>query len=193
MRSELTIVVKKHGKIIKGILASQGSIVEKTVALRTFARKIAAGYKDLMHYSDISDFYKDYAAGNCPISKLEGEGVVQDELLFLRSCPMAPLFSDYKVDGDFPEYWKSMPREFMGTMKNEAVLHPLCIVHQSFRDELAKKIPKGASFVHSIAVACRSGSSGQVVFNDFGLRIANRSREQIAQEIDGLACAFYVR
>ena len=57
----------------------------------------------------------------------------------------------------------------MKTMKNEAILHPLCIVHQSFRDELAKKIPKGASFVHSIAVACRSGANGKVVFNEFGL------------------------
>ncbi|MEE9524962.1 MAG: hypothetical protein V3V59_09485 [Thermodesulfovibrionales bacterium] len=55
------------------------------------------------------------------------------------------------------------------------------------------KIPKGNSFVHSIAVACRSGANGKVVYSDFGPGLSGKTWEEISGAIDGKACAFYVR
>ncbi|UCG77504.1 MAG: hypothetical protein JSV21_07935 [Nitrospirota bacterium] len=193
MPSELTRIVKERQNEFKSVLSSNSSTVEKTVTLRRMARGIASDYFDEMHYANIEEFYNDYRAGRSAISDLEGKGVVHGDVLILNNCPMAPLFGDFKDNGDFPGYWSELPQSFMREFKNESILHPLCIVHQSFRDELAKKIPKGNSFVHSVAVACRSGSNGKVVFSEFGLQLSGRSREEIQEAIDGKACAFYVR
>lgn len=193
MSAELTRIVKQYRDEIRSLLSSNRTAVEKAVALRMFARKIASMHEDTMHYTNINEFIQDYERGRCPISRLEGEGQIVGDLFILKKCPMAPLFQDFKDNGSFPEYWTSLPGEFMSQMKNEAILHPLCIVHQSFRDELAKKIPKGSSFVHSIAVACRSGSNGAVVYNEFGMQFSSLSKEQVAEAINGMACAFYVQ
>lgn len=193
MSAELTLIVKQYKDEIRSLLASGKTAVEKAVALRMFARKIASMHEDTMHYSSISEFIGDYERGKCPISRLEGEGIIVGDLFILKKCPMSPLFPDFKDNGSFPDYWSSLPGEFMSQMKSEAILHPLCIVHQSFRDELAKRIPKGSSFVHSIAVACRSGSNGEVVYNKFGLQFSSLSKEQVAEAINGMACAFYVQ
>jgi hypothetical protein len=191
--AQLTTIVKKRSSEFKKILSNGATVVEKTVTLRRMARKIAADYFDKMHYNDIDEFYKEYMEGKSPIIELEGEGVVHDDILILNKCPMAPLFGEFKEDGEFPAYWSKLPQEFMSQFKNESILHPLCIVHQSFRDELAKKIPKGNSFVHSIAVACRSGANGKVVYSDFGIGLSGKTKEEINEAIDGKACAFYVR
>jgi len=193
MAAELTKIVRRLEGKFKTILSSDSTIVEKTVSLRRMARQIASEYFDRIHYRDIDEFYQAYAEGRAPIIALEGEGEVVDELLILKSCPMAPLFEDFKENGSFPDYWTRLPEEFMSEFRNEAILHPLCIVHQSFRDELAKKIPKGRSFVHSVAVACRSGANNKVVYSEFGLELSGKTREEVARAIEGRACAFYVR
>ena len=193
MTVQITKIVKRFEDSIKSILHSEKSVIEKTVALRIFARKIASNYYDLMHYRTIEEFFRDYTSGKNPISQLEGDGIVSGEILILKKCPMAPLFDDFKTNGAFPDYWSSLPQEFMAEMKNEAILHPLCIVHQSFRDELAKQIPKGMSFVQSVAVACRSGANGKVVYSRFGMQLAGTTKQEIDVAIDGMACAFYVQ
>lgn len=191
--AQLTRIVKKRGDEFKKILSNGATVVEKTVTLRRMARQIAADYFDKMHYSNIDEFYREYMAGKSPIIDLEGAGEVHDDILILNKCPMAPLFGEFKEDGEFPAYWSKLPQEFMAEFKNESILHPLCIVHQSFRDELAKKIPKGNSFVHSVAVACRSGSNGKIVYSKFGIELSGKTKEEINKVIDGKACAFYVR
>ncbi|UCG78606.1 MAG: hypothetical protein JSV21_01860 [Nitrospirota bacterium] len=193
MASELTRIVKHYESRIRSILSSDKTVIEKTVELRIFAREIASKYFERMHYKNIDDFYFDYKNGRSPITALEGEGIVAGEILILKKCPMAALLNDFKVEDSFPDYWTSLPIEFMEKMKNEAILHPLCIVHQSFRDELAKQIPKGASFVHSIAVACRSGANGKVVYSEFGIMMSGVTKDEIDRHIDGMACAFYVK
>jgi hypothetical protein len=191
--AQLTMIVKKRGNEFKKILSNGATVVEKTVTLRRIARQIAADYFDKMHYSNIDEFYKEYISGKSPIIELEGKGEVHDDILILNKCPMSPLFDEFKENGKFPEYWSRLPQEFMSEFKNESILHPLCIVHQSFRDELAKKIPKGNSFVHSVAVACRSGANGKVVYSEFGIGLSGKTKEEIDKAIDGKACAFYVR
>jgi len=192
MASTLTQIVKGMGQELYTVFASPTSIIEKNLLLRRLARNIATQYFEKMHYSGIEEFYVSYDKGKTPIQALEGEGVRVNDIIILNKCPMSPLFADYQEDGQFPGYWNAIADEYISHFKNGAILHPLCIVHQNFRDELAGKIPKGKSFVHSIPVACRSGS-GKVVYSEFGLSIAERTKEDIERLIKGRACAFHVR
>lgn len=192
MSAKLTGIVRDIQGEVKSVLASQSTVVEKTVVLRRIARKVASDYFDAMHYQDVHAFFDEYDKGRTPLTELEGEGVRFDDLIILRQCPMVQLFDDFQENKRFPDYWGQIPQEFMNHFKNEAILHPLCIVHQSFRDELSKKIPKGKSFVHSVAVACRSGN-GKVVYSDFGLHLSNKRKDDVGKIIDGMACAFHVR
>lgn len=192
---EITRIIKEREAEIKDILSSKNiSIVDKTVILRRLGREIAEIFVRAMEgYKSLDDFYAAYDINDAPLIKLEGEGERYGDIIILKNCPMSPLFEDFKEGADFPEYWKSVPDQYMTTFKNEAILHPLCIVHQRFRDELASKIPKGETVVHSIAVACRSMSSGKVVYSKFGIQLCGRTEEDIKKLIEGKACAFLVK
>ncbi|MFN3739879.1 MAG: hypothetical protein ACK4TF_04305 [Thermodesulfovibrionales bacterium] len=190
----ITDIVKRRKEEIEEILSRQDiDIALKTARLRLLARQIADGLaKDNGHHS-INEFFEEYDMGLSPLIKLEGEGVRYGEVIILKDCPMAPLFELFKNGNGFPEYWKKIPEEYMARFKNEAILHPLCIIHQKFRDELASRIKKGNSVVHSVAVACRATSSGKIVYSEFGLQMAGMEKEAINLIINSRACAFVVK
>lgn len=187
-----TRLVREKKDNIKKILGADSDIVEKVVMLRRLARDIARKYFNIINYKSLEDFYKDYENGKSPLVELEGDGFRSKDLIILNECPSAPLFPDFKEDGEFPEYWTKLPQLFMEKFKNEAILHPLCIVHQTCRDLLASQIPKGKGVVHSIGVACRSGATGKVVYSEFGLSSSIATKEDIDKVIDGFACAFHL-
>lgn len=187
-----TRLMREKKDDIHKILGSDSDIVEKVVILRRMAREIAKKYFTIINYKNLAHFHNDYVAGNSPLTELEGPGFLSRDLTILKSCPSATLFDDFKVNGDFPDYWTKIPQQFMEKFRNESILHPLCIVHQTFRDQLTGRIPKGNGVVHSIAVACRSGT-GKVVYSDHGLYHARMTRDDIDRVIDGYACAFQLR
>ena len=187
-----TRLVREKKNDIKKILESDSDIVEKVVMLRRFAREIARKYFNIINYENIEDFYKDYENGKSPLVELEGAGFRDKDLIILNECPSVALFPEFQTNGEFPEYWSRIPQEYMDKFKNEAILHPLCVVHQTFRDLLASQIPKGRGVVHSIGVACRSGATGKVVYSDFGLSSTVATKEDIEKVIDGFACAFHL-
>ncbi len=187
-----TRLIREKKEDIKKILESDSDIVEKVVMLRRFARGIARKYFNIINYENIEDFYGDYEKGKSPLVELEGTGFRDKDLIILNECPSVPLFPEFQTDGEFPDYWAKIPQEYMDKFKNEAILHPLCVVHQTFRDLLASQIPKGRGVVHSIGVACRSGATGKVVYSDFGLSSTVATREDIEKVIDGFACAFHL-
>ncbi len=192
--SIITRVVRERIDEIRSILESDKlTVPEKVSRLRSIAREIAHKYFDYLPYKDLEEFYNDYDRKNSPLTKLEGPGMRYGDLIILKRCPSVPLFDFFRdKEGRFPEYWKTLPEEFMKQFQNEAILHPLCIVHQAFRDILASHIPKGTGVVHSIAVACRSGT-GKIVYSEFGLKLAGRTKRDVEKKIEGFACAFLVR
>lgn len=191
---EITRIIKDREAEIKKIISSKDlDIVSKTVILRKLAREIVKMFIGTMEYKSLDDFFAAYDRNDVPLIKFEGEGVRYGDIIVLKDCPMSPLFEDFKEGSDFPEYWKSLPDQYMTTFKNEAILHPLCTIHQISRDELTAKIPKGKSFVHSRIVACRSMSSGKVVYSKFGIQLCGRTEEDIKKIIEGMACAFHVK
>jgi len=187
-----TKLVRERKEDLKKILGADSDIVEKVVLLRRLAREIARQYFNIINYENIEDFYKDYENGKSPLVELEGPGFRDKDLIILNECPSVPLMSEFKIEGEFPDYWSKIPQQYMDSFKNEAILHPLCIVHQTFRDLLASQIPKGRGVVHSIGVACRSGATGKVVYSDFGLSSSVATKEEINNVIDGYACAFHL-
>jgi len=190
--SLFTRLVRERKEDIQKVLGSGSDIVEMVVMLRRLAREIARTYFNVINYNNIEEFYNDYECGKSPLVELEGPGFRSNNLIILNTCPSVPLFEDFKSEGRFPEYWEKLPGEYMEKFRNEAILHPLCIVHQTFRDQLASQIPKGKGIVHSIAVACRSGA-GKVVYSDFGLSLAEVKKDEVDKVIEGHACAFQLR
>lgn len=190
----LTDIVKKKKEEIEEILSRHDlDIALKTARLRLLARQIADGLAKDNGFHSINEFFEEYDRGLSPLIKLEGEGVRYGEVIILKDCPMVPVFKIFKNGEGFPEYWERVPEQYMTNFKNEAILHPLCIIHQKFRDELASRIKKGNSMVHSVAVACRSTTSGKIVYSEFGLQMAGMEKEAINIIIDGRACAFVVK
>lgn len=190
----LTDIVKKHKEEIEEILSRHDlDIALKTARLRLLARQFANDLAKNNGYHSINEFFEDYDKGLSPLIKLEGEGVRYGEVIILKDCPMVPVFGIFKNGDGFPEYWKLVPEQYMTNFKNEAILHPLCIIHQKFRDELTSRIKKGNSVVHSVAVACRSTTSGKIVYSEFGLQMAGMEKEAINLIINGRACAFLVK
>ncbi len=186
-----TKLIREKKDKIKTILESDSDIVEKVVMMRRLAREIARNYFNIVNYKSLDEFYTDYENGKSPLVELEGTGFREKDLIILNKCPSVALFEDFKIDGEFPEYWTKLPQEYMDKFKNEAILQPLCIVHQTFRDLLASQIPKGRGVVHSVGVACRSGA-GKVVYSKFGLSTSTATKEDIDRVIDGYACAFHL-
>lgn len=190
----LTEKVREIQEKLKEIFLREDiDIVLKTTMLRTIARQLAEELGRGIEYSSIHEFFETYERGNSPLINLEGEGVRNGEIIVLKECPMVPVFELFKSGAGFPEYWKKIPQEYMSKFKNEAILHPLCVVHQTIRDTLASRIKKGDSVVHSVTVACRSTNSGKIVYSEFGLWMAKMEKEEVDLMIDGKACAFLVK
>jgi len=189
-----TEVIKQRHEEIKALLSREDiDIPLKTSRLRIIAREIASKLTGNNGYLNIDEFFEGYDKGISPIISLEGEGIRYGEIIVLKDCPSVPVFELFKDGNGFPDYWKKIPEEYMHTFKNEAILHPLCIIHQRFRDELASKIRKGDSVVHSVAVACRSTTSGKIVYSRFGLEMSGLDTKAIERIIEGRACAFLVK
>jgi len=193
---KLTDIVKRDADKIKEILYSDKlTIVGKTIALKELGRQIAEElYTE--QYKSLEEFYEAYDKGKDPMQDLEGKGMRKGDLVILEDCPVAglrdPAIDLFKQAGRFPPEWEAIVDEYKQVFKNDAILHPLCIVHQRIREELAKKIPKGKSFVHATEVACRSMSTGKVVYSDWGIQLSGETKEEIEKLIDNKACIYFI-
>lgn len=193
---KLTDIVKREADKIKDILYSDKvTIVGKTIALKELGRKIAEEIYT-QQYNSLEEFYTEYDKGTDPVQQLEGRGVRKGDLVILDDCPVAGLHDSaielFMEGGKFPPEWDAIVEEYKQVFKNEAILHPLCIVHQRIREELAKKIPKGPSYVHATEVACRSMKTGKVVLSDWGMQLSGETKEELEKLIDRKACIYYI-
>jgi hypothetical protein len=189
------LVRERAGKIKEILYSEKLSIVGKTIALKELGRQLAEELysKD---YKTVDDFYADYDGSRDPMQVLEGKGERMGDLIILEDCPVAGLkecpINLFQEDGKYPPEWKAIMDEYKQVFKNDAILHPLCIVHQRIREELAKKIPKGKSNVQATEVACRSMIDGKIVFSDYGLQLSGKTKEEVEKLIEGKACIYII-
>jgi len=193
---KLTDIVRREADKIKEILYSDKlTIVGKTIALKELGRKIAEEIYT-QQYNSLEEFYQAYDKTADPMQELEGSGKRKGDLIILDDCPVAglhdPAIELFKEGGKFPPEWEAIVEEYKQVFKNDAILHPLCIVHQRIREELAKKIPKGKSFVHATEVACRSMATGKVVYSEWGMQLSGETKEDIEKLIDKKACIYFI-
>jgi len=188
----ITTFVRENADRIRRILADSSlDIVEKATMLRSIARRRAAEDIESMSYGSLDEFEEHYDRGETPLTRLEGPGFRKGDLFILKSCPMVPVFGEFRENGGFPDFWTETTQSYMARFGNSAILHPLCIFHQTFRDQLTARIPKGDHYVHSITVACRSGANGKIVYCPHGLEVSGLDVPTVEDLIRGWACAFY--
>jgi len=189
------IVEREAGKIKDIIYSDKLTIVGKTIALKELGRKIAEEIYT-QQFRSLEEFYEAYDRGGDPMQQLEGKGTRKGDLIILDDCPVAGLKEHpidlFKEGEQYPPSWDAIVEEYKQVFKNDAVLHPLCIVHQRIREELAKKIPKGDSFVHATEVACRSMTTGKVAYSDWGMQLSGETKEEVEKLIDKKACIYFI-
>ncbi len=120
----------------------------------------------------------------------EGESIVKESLRILKTCPMTGLLNELKRlnNGELPQYFKDVVNQYKTRYPRRAgILHPLCIVHQIVRKTFGMNKDK-----YFEQIACRSASSGEVVFCEDGLVMAGLSEDEARSLIANYACLYYL-
>lgn len=90
--------------------------------------------------------------------------------------------------GKIPDYFTKIVDSYLSrSQRRRAILHPLCIVHQIIRKTFGQE--KGMYFQQ---IACRSTTTGEIVFDDDGIVMSGLSEEKIKEMIKDSACMYYL-
>ena len=130
------------------------------------------------------------------MEEFEGESIHDGDLRILKKCPMVPTLNIIMKENlaqtgkeELPVFYREIVEKFIGQHPDEAaVLHPLCIVHQSMRDIISSEKRCLAR-----QIACRSEATGKVVFAKNGLSLANLTENQARDKIDVYACMYITK
>ncbi len=124
------------------------------------------------------------------VEALEGKVIHEGDLRILPHCPMSPLLDKIKElhGGRLPESFPKIVEAYRQRHPQAAaVLHPLCIVHQTIRKTFGM-----AHDEYFEEVACRSESSGEVAVSEQGLVMSGLSEEQAKEIVRDAACLYFV-
>ncbi|MBU1999358.1 MAG: hypothetical protein ABIG46_00600 [Candidatus Omnitrophota bacterium] len=127
------------------------------------------------------------------LDELEGAFEIKGTLRILLKCPMVVVLEAIKkanaeLTGEevLPDFYPKLVEEYIKKHPDEgAILHPLCIAHQQIRKAFGQK--QGLEIQQ---IACRSGSTGKVVFSDKGLKEAGMTEEEARKAIGENACLY---
>lgn len=147
------------------------------------------------NYESWEEFKTAHAAGDSAIVELEGLSEIDDsDVVVLRGCPMADEMKKLSVNGSPPEFHTRIITDYMHQNPgSNAILHPGCIAHQVSRQLIVKNITiAGEHCLNYYQLACRSGATGKVVYDENGLNAIGMSKEQANQLIDGFACLYVI-
>ncbi|MBU2222319.1 MAG: hypothetical protein KJ722_06835, partial [Candidatus Omnitrophica bacterium] len=158
---------------VKGLLQYGVDINEMVVKLEEKGRQLAQNIESL--------------------EELEGEVEVEGELCVLKQCPMVSVLNAVKKanaeltgEENLPDFYPQIVKDYIENHPEEgAILHPLCIVHQRIRKAFGEK--------HGFEIqqiACRSGSTGKVVYSKKGLEKAKMNEEEVSKAIGQGACLY---
>ena len=149
----------------------------------------------MLEYPSWDDFKKRHAANGTELTQLEGSSTLSDsDVVVLLKCPMADEISKLFVDGKPPAFFKKIVDEYMDQNPgSNAILHPGCIAHQVARLLIVKNLNiSGTGDMNYCQLACRSGASGKIVYDENGLTAAGMSKEQAGKLVDGYGCLYAI-
>jgi len=158
------------------------------------AGKNIASELDLKDYENIEKFLEEHDKGKSPLDTLEGQADRDGNILILKNCPMTKLLSDVMKDGRLPDFYQQIVDKYLDIYKTKgAILHPFCIVHQVIRSIVGEHIKVGGKPIKVYQIACRSMSSGKVVFATEGTSRVELDKDQIVKKIEGKACMYIIK
>ena len=161
--------------------------------LQQYAKAIASDIQ-VKDYDTMEQFIEDHRKGKSPFDLLEGLSDRIDDVMVLKQCPMTGLLKALSTDGKLPDFYQQIVDKFVSMHKNKgAILHPFCIVHQVIRAAIGEHVKIGGKPVRVYQIACRSMSSGKVVFANEGTTKVALSEDDILKKIDGKACMYLLK
>jgi hypothetical protein len=144
-------------------------------------------------YESWADFVDKHRATKSPLFELEGASDISDKkVAILRNCPMAEEMKKLNVDGAPPKFHAKIVEGYKAQNPgSNAILHPGCIAHQVGRQVTVKTISiKGIKNLNFYQIACRSGATGKVVYDENGLTATGMTHTEADGLINGFACLF---
>lgn len=176
-------VIRENSRLISAIIYD----------LQEKGKEIAAELK-LKDYGSLEEFLEDQDNGKTPFDKLEGKSERDGNVLILNNCPMTALLNSVMVDGKLPEFYQNIVDKYKAIYKTKgAILHPFCIVHQVIRATVGEHLKIAGKPMHVYQVACRSMSSGRVVYATEGTGKVGMEKEEIDKKLEGKACMYMVK
>jgi len=147
----------------------------------------------LRSYGSWEEFRQRHEAGESELVQLEGASEILDsDMVVLFRCPMAEEMQKLNNGGQSPAFHQDIVNTYMKQNPgSNAILHPGCIAHQVARQIAVKHLAvKDTTSLNYYQLACRSGATGKIVYDDNGLRAIGMTRNQACDLISGQACLY---
>ncbi len=156
--------------------------------------KAIAAELDIKDYESFEAFLQEHVSGKSPLDALEGKADNEEELFVLNQCPMTKMLESVMVDGKLPDFYQKIVDKYIEIHKTKgAILHPFCIVHQIIRATVGEHMKVKGKPMKVYQVACRSMSSGKVVFATEGMSRTEMDQEAVKKKIEGKACMYILK
>ncbi len=147
-------------------------------------------------FDTMDHFVEAHGSGASPLIVLEGPSRIVGPLWSLDTCPLLDVRRSLLETGQyFSEYYKKIEAEYFRLYEwKSSIMDPLCIIHQTARLNVARRIGVGRFPLRCRHVACRSEVLGKKIYAEEGLRRAEMggmSRDRVETLLDqstGLYC-----
>jgi len=148
----------------------------------------------LKSYEDFDHFLDEHDRGYSPFDVLEGKAERDGSVFVLKECPMTRMLKAVMVDGKLPAFYQQIVDKYLEVYKTKgAILHPFCIVHQVIRATVGEHVKVGGKSLRVYQIACRSMTSGKVVYATEGTSRIEDDKDEIDRKISGKACMYLIK
>lgn len=149
---------------------------------------------EIKEYDSLERFLDEHDKGKSPLDMLEGKTDREGNLFVLKECPMTKLLASVMVDGKEPEFYKKIVDKYLEIYRTKgAILHPFCIVHQVIRATVGDHVKIKGKPMKVYPVACRSTSTGKIVYATEGTSRVELEKAEVDKKIDKKACMFLIK
>ena len=156
--------------------------------------KAIAAELELKDYESIEKFFEEHDQDKSPFDVLEGQSEREGDLIVLNQCPMTKLLKEVSNGGQLPDFYSKIVEKYKEIHKSKgAILHPFCIVHQVIRATVGDHVKVQGKKMRVYQVACRSMTTGNVVFAEEGMMRVNMGEDEVKRKISGKACMYLLK
>ena len=171
------------------------SPVEEIVEKLFLKGAAMANIVERKYYRSWEEFKAKHETCNDELAQLEGISQIgENDLVILVKCPMAEEVQKLYVDGKPPAHFSRIINGYMDQNPgSDAILHPGCIAHQVARQTIVSHLQiNGTKNVNYYQLACRSGATGKIVYDENGLKEVGMTKEEADKLVTGFACLYVI-